>query len=61
MNLELTCLSKTESTEDVQPGEAPPTVENAIHTETDSQSQDTEETATAGQPARPVANDAGEL
>lgn len=54
-------LLKTESPEEVHPGEAPPTEENSIHTETDSQSQPTEEATTTGQPAKPVASDGGEL
>uniref|UniRef100_A0A8C9Y692 Hypoxia up-regulated protein 1 n=1 Tax=Sander lucioperca TaxID=283035 RepID=A0A8C9Y692_SANLU len=47
-------------TEAVQPGEAPPTEESTVHSDSDSQSQPTEETNT-GRSAKPVADDAGEL
>ncbi|XP_040908123.1 hypoxia up-regulated protein 1 [Toxotes jaculatrix] len=40
--------TKSESPEEVQPGDAPPTEENAAHTDSDSQSQPTEETTTTG-------------
>lgn len=53
--------SNAESPEEVQPGEAPPTEESTLHTDSDSQSQPTEETATTGRSALPVGDDAGEL
>lgn len=40
--------TKSESPEEVQPGEAPPTEESTLHTDSDSQSQPTEETTTTG-------------
>ncbi|XP_075958327.1 hypoxia up-regulated protein 1 isoform X1 [Anarhichas minor] len=40
--------AKTENPEAVQPGEAPPTEESTVHTDSDSQSQPTEETTTTG-------------
>ncbi|KAM7398645.1 hypothetical protein PAMA_006520 [Pampus argenteus] len=39
---------KSESPEEVQPGEAPPTEESSSHTDADSQSQPSEETTTTG-------------
>lgn len=53
--------SNAESPEEAQPGKAPPTDENSVHADSDSQSQSTEESATTGRSAIPVANDAGEL
>uniref|UniRef100_A0A8C4GH15 Hypoxia up-regulated protein 1 n=1 Tax=Dicentrarchus labrax TaxID=13489 RepID=A0A8C4GH15_DICLA len=52
-------IPPTEENE-AQPGEAPPTDDNAVHTDSDSQSQPTEETTTTGRSAIPVA-DTGEL
>lgn len=40
--------TKSESPEEVQPGEAPPTDESTVHTDSDSQSQPTEDTTTTG-------------
>ncbi|XP_051257465.1 hypoxia up-regulated protein 1 [Dicentrarchus labrax] len=40
--------TKSESPDEAQPGEAPPTDDNAVHTDSDSQSQPTEETTTTG-------------
>uniref|UniRef100_A0A674P231 Hypoxia up-regulated protein 1 n=1 Tax=Takifugu rubripes TaxID=31033 RepID=A0A674P231_TAKRU len=53
--------AKSETPEEVQPGEAPPTAEDAAQTETDDQTPPTEEATTTGQAAKPAANDAGEL
>lgn len=53
--------SNTENSEEVQPGQAPPTEESTEHTGSDSQSQPTEETKTTGRSATPVADDAREL
>ncbi len=53
--------SNTESPEEVQPGEAPPTDESTVHTDSDSQSQSTEDTTTTGQFFKPVVVDDGEL
>lgn len=57
----LACLLQTETPEEVQPGEAPPTADDGTQTETDGQTPPTEEAATTGQAAKPAANDAGEL
>lgn len=54
-------LLQTETPEEVQPGEAPPTAEDAAQTETDGQTPPTEQATTTGQAAKPAANDAGEL
>lgn len=52
--------SNTETPEEAQPGDAPPTEESNADTDSDSQSQPTEETTTTGRSAKPVA-DNGEL
>ncbi|XP_037605415.1 hypoxia up-regulated protein 1 isoform X2 [Sebastes umbrosus] len=52
--------TKTENPEEPVPGEAPPTEESTVQTDSDSQSQPTEETTTTGRSAIPVADD-GEL
>uniref|UniRef100_A0AAQ5XYU2 Hypoxia up-regulated protein 1 n=1 Tax=Amphiprion ocellaris TaxID=80972 RepID=A0AAQ5XYU2_AMPOC len=53
--------TKSESPEEVQPGDAPPTEESTLHADSESQSQPTEEVTTPGRSAIPVADNAGEL
>uniref|UniRef100_A0A8D3CMS6 Hypoxia up-regulated protein 1 n=1 Tax=Scophthalmus maximus TaxID=52904 RepID=A0A8D3CMS6_SCOMX len=55
--------TKTESPEEAQPGEAPPTEESTVHTDSDSQSQPTEDTTTTatGRSDKPAADTAREL
>lgn len=60
-NLSLFSHSAEESPEEVKPGEAPPMDESAARTDSENQSEPTENEATTGRSAKPVASNGDEL